>query len=114
MDASILRTVITQVAWYWYIHFFHDCKRLEYQIFLHNLWLLYKKPLWQWNDSFCVYFVEFFIIVKNPVYEKPQDDIQMERHGEKATTFSGKDSQPTYMELVDNRGELVSKLSMDW
>ena len=42
------------------------------------------------------------------MYEKPQDDIQMERHGEKATTFSGKDSQPTYMELVDNRGELVS------
>lgn len=42
------------------------------------------------------------------MYEKPQDDIQMERHGEKATTFSGKDSQPTYMELVDNRGELVN------
>ncbi|XP_027044601.1 uncharacterized protein LOC113672512 [Pocillopora damicornis] len=41
--------------------------------------------------------------VKNPVYEKPQDDIKMERPREKATTFSKQDSQPTYLELVDNK-----------
>ena len=48
------------------------------------------------------------IKIKNPVYEKPQDDIKMERPREKATTFSKQDSQPTYLELVDNKGELVS------
>ena len=56
------------------------------------------------------------IIVKNPVYEKPLDDIQIERPGKKATTLDGQDNQPTYMELVDNRGELVSnehRLVMD-
>ncbi|XP_066030217.1 uncharacterized protein [Pocillopora verrucosa] len=42
--------------------------------------------------------------VKNPGYEKPQDDIKMERPREKATTFSKQDSQPTYLELVDNKG----------
>lgn len=51
---------------------------------------------------------KILILVKNPVYEKPQDDIKMERPREKATTFSKQDSQPTYLELADNKGELVS------
>ena len=42
------------------------------------------------------------------MYEKPQDDIKMERPREKATAFSKQDSQPTYLEHVDNKGELVS------
>ncbi|PFX17330.1 hypothetical protein AWC38_SpisGene18361 [Stylophora pistillata] len=42
--------------------------------------------------------------VKNPVYGKPQDDIEIERPKEKAKTLSEQESQPTYMELVDKKG----------
>lgn len=42
--------------------------------------------------------------VKNPVYGKPQEDIEIERSREKAKTFSEQESQPTYMELVDKKG----------
>ncbi|XP_022777566.1 uncharacterized protein LOC111318990 [Stylophora pistillata] len=42
--------------------------------------------------------------VKNPVYGKPQDDIEIERPREKAKTLSEQESQPTYMELVDKKG----------
>lgn len=56
---------------------------------------------------------KILILVKNPVYEKPQDDIKMERPREKATDFSEQDSQLTYLEPVDNKGELVSN-NVEW
>ena len=47
------------------------------------------------------------------MYEKPQDDIKMERPREKATNFNEQDSQLTYLEPVDNKGELVSN-NVEW
>ena len=57
--------------------------------------------------------IKCLILVNNPVYEKPQDDIKMERPREKATDFSEQDSQLTYLESVDNKGELVSN-NVEW
>ena len=56
---------------------------------------------------------KILILVKNPVYEKPQDDIKMERPREKATNLNEQDSQLTYLEPVDNNGELVSS-NVEW
>ena len=47
------------------------------------------------------------------MYEKPQDDIKMERPREKATNFNEQDSQLIYLEPVDNNGELVSS-NVEW
>ena len=57
--------------------------------------------------------IKCLILVNNPVYEKPQDDIKMERPREKATNFNEQDNQLTYLEPVDNKGELVSS-NVEW
>lgn len=41
--------------------------------------------------------------VKNPVYGKPQDNIEVERPREKVKTFNEQGSQPTYLELVEKK-----------